>query len=333
VRFRYRLDGVDSTWQHADTRREAFYTALRPGHYLFHVTASNEDGIWSEQEAVASFRIRPAYYQTTWFLLLCALAVLALLWSLYVFRLRQLATQMRMRAEARLQERERIARDLHETLMQGTQSVVRGFQVIANELAPNDPVRQRMESSLGHADSVMADSREKLLSLRTVGPARTNLLQQLALVGVQHCPAQGIPFSTKLAGKPRQLVADVFDELYNIGSEAIVNACHHARALSIDVELAYEAARVRLTVRDDGIGIDATTHVTGSRSGHWGLPGMRERALSIGAVLAIESVPGVGTEIVVQVPAALAYGDEQWDTRWRRSWRKAWRRLSRRASR
>jgi ligand-binding sensor domain-containing protein len=118
VRFRYMLEGRDREWQDAGTRRQAFYTDLKPGHYRFRVTACNSHGVWNQTRASLDFVVLPAYYQTWWFRALCVAAFLALLWGLYQFRLRQLARQFNFRLEERVNERTRIARDLHDTMLQ-----------------------------------------------------------------------------------------------------------------------------------------------------------------------------------------------------------------------
>jgi Y_Y_Y domain/Histidine kinase len=121
VRFRYRLNGYDKDWQDAGTRREASYTRLGPGRYRFHVIAANNDGVWNTQGASVDLIVPPAFFQTAWFRALCALAAGSLLWILYRLRLRHVAFEIHSRLEDRLAERERIARELHDTLLQGIQ--------------------------------------------------------------------------------------------------------------------------------------------------------------------------------------------------------------------
>jgi hypothetical protein len=118
VKFRYQLDGYERDWHDAGSRRQAFYTDLPPGKYSFRVIACNSEGIWNDSAAKLDFFVARAYYQTSWFRALCVLALLALLWALYQLRLRQLARQFNMRLEERVGERTRIARDLHDTLLQ-----------------------------------------------------------------------------------------------------------------------------------------------------------------------------------------------------------------------
>ncbi len=124
VRFRYQLEGLDDAWQDVGDRREAIYTNVAPGTYRFRVIASNNDGVWNDKGATLVFTIPPAFYQTTWFYALCALLLIAVIVLLYRLRLRQATAAMRVRLEDRIVERERIARDLHDTLLQGLQGLI-----------------------------------------------------------------------------------------------------------------------------------------------------------------------------------------------------------------
>src|SRR5262249_43940362 len=152
VQFRYKLDGSDHEWQDAGGRREIYYTNLPPGEYSFHVTASNNDGVWNPAGASINFTISPAFYQTTWFRILCALVGLLLLWRLYDFRVGKIRARVRFRMEERLAERERIARDLHDTLLQGVEGLVLRFQAAANRISRREPARELLERALERAD-------------------------------------------------------------------------------------------------------------------------------------------------------------------------------------
>ena len=145
VRFRYKLDGLDTDWQDAGTRREAFYTNLGPGKYRFHVIACNNDGIWNETGATLDFRMSPAWYQTLWFRSLYVVAFALFLWALHQLRLRQLARQFNIRLEERVGERTRIARELHDTLLQ----TIQGSKLVADDALepPSEPARMRKHSS------------------------------------------------------------------------------------------------------------------------------------------------------------------------------------------
>lgn len=314
VRFRYRLDGVDEQWQEAGDRREAFYTNLGPGDYHFRVIAANGDGVWNEQGASFRFRIPPLFYQTPWFAAACVLAALALVFALFLLRVRQMAIRVHDRLEERHAERERIARELHDTLLQAIQGLVLRFQAVAERIPADDPVRTMIDRSLDRADDVLVEGRDRVRGLRISAEAIRDLPNAFAAVGAD-LVGEGPPaFEVVVEGSVRTLDPIVREELYRIGHEALVNAIQHARADRIEVELDYDAAELRVRVRDDGIGIDAAILGAGGKPGHWGLPGMHERASRIGATLDIWSRPESGTEVELRVPASVAYcgGKPSW---------------------
>ncbi|HEY0332561.1 MAG TPA: two-component regulator propeller domain-containing protein [Stenotrophomonas sp.] len=304
VRFRYRLEGHDNQWQDAGTRRTAFYNDPKPGTYTFRVMAANNDGVWNVQGASLQLVIAPRYYQTPWFRVLCVLAGLALLSIAYLLRLRHLARQIRLRVDERHRERERIARELHDTLLQGTQGLILRLHAATQRLPPQDPVRGDLEAAMDLAEHAMAEGRDRVSGLRGDGEYRHDL--GAALLHVRE-EAQSHPLPEMrliVEGKPRPLLPDVSEELYMLGREAVLNALHHARADTVEIELGFGLRGLRLRIRDDGVGIDEPTP---SRPGHWGLDGMYERAERIGASLEILSRPGAGTEVDLRVPARAVY--------------------------
>lgn len=307
VRFRYQLEGYDRGWQEAGDRRSAFYTDLGPGKYRFHVIACNNDGVWNETGAAIAFTVPPAWFQTWWFRTLCALAAAFFLWILYMLRLRQLASRMQLRLRERLTERERIARELHDTLLQGIQALVLRFQAAANQIAPGHPARAMVDEALNDADQVMIEGRKRVTDLRaTIEPPQA-LAQALTAAGEEL--ARDKPqtsFHLEAYGTPRELHPLAYDECYWIGREALLNAFYHANARNIRVELTYGPRELRFRFVDDGRGIDPAILNQGGRPGHFGLRGMRERAEKINARLDILSSQA-GTEITVRIPSAAAY--------------------------
>ncbi|WP_257455869.1 sensor histidine kinase [Archangium lipolyticum] len=307
VRFRYQLEGVDEGWQEAGNRRRAFYTNVGPGSYRFRVTAANNDGVWNDTGAVFTFTVLPAFHQTAWFYALCALAAAALLWGVYQLRLRQVAAQLRARLEARSQERERIARELHDTLLQGTQGLILKIQGLASELPEAHPTRGRIEAVLDRADQVVVEARDRVRDLRAGYTAGQDLPQAFAQLGEELARGRSMRFGVLVEGTPRDMPGAVRDEAYRIGREALLNAFAHARAQAIEVELVYETGAFLLRVRDDGTGIAEEVLARGSRPGHWGLVGMRERAQRLGGQLELWSRVGAGTEVQLRLPAVSAY--------------------------
>jgi signal transduction histidine kinase len=316
VRFRYRLEGVETEWRDAGARRTAFYTDPRPGSFRFHVIACNNDGVWNEAGAVTAFTIQPAFSQTYWFLGLCICAAGCLLWTLYLLRLKQATAQVRGRLEERLSERERIARELHDTLLQGFQGLTLHFQAAMKQIPEQEPARQTMDRALRFADQVLLEGRERVRDLRTDQATGNELSDLLASYGGELSQDRKIGFKMSVIGSPLSLHAVVQDDLYRIVREALSNAFQHSQASNIEVEVTYDPARVSVRVRDNGCGIDAKT-LNGGRQGHWGLSGMRERARKISAQFSIWSNLGAGTEVDLSVPAKVAYVRTGNKSRWK----------------
>ena len=308
VRFRYKLEGHDSDWQDPQNRRQAFYTDLPPGKYRFHVIASNNDGVWNEVGAEAGFVVLPAFYQTALFRILCVVAVAGILGLFYVLRLRRLAAAMQARFEERLEVRERIARNLHDTLLQGIYSASIHFDLANNQILENSPAKPALERGLDLLRQVNQEGRNALRSLRSRRAGSEGLEQALSLLSKEFAFPANIDFVVSTDGQPRVLRSLVRDEAYLIAREAVINAFRHAQASKIEVEVGYEARLLRILVRDNGCGIDSQLLQTG-REGHWGLPGMRERAEKIGGKLNVLSGVDAGTEMELSVPGVLAFHD------------------------
>jgi len=306
-RFRYRLEGRDRDWQDAGTRRQAFYTDLRPGDYRFRMTASNNSGVWNEAGTSLDFSIAPAYYQTAWFRLAGVAALAGLLAALYRLRLRQVTRQVRMRMEVRLDERERIARDLHDTLLQSVQGLILKFDAVGKRIPRGDPARQAIEETLDRADEILVEGRDRVRSLRGSAAALGDLPAAFQRIAKEAAQGGATTFQSVVEGRARDLDPTVLEESFSIGREALLNALAHSGALHVELEIAYDARQFRLRIRDDGRGIDPEVLDRGGRSDHWGLQGMRERARRIGANLELWSRPGAGTEVELKVPAATAY--------------------------
>jgi signal transduction histidine kinase/ligand-binding sensor domain-containing protein len=309
VLFRYKLEGWDSDWQDAGNRRQAFYTNLSPRNYRFRVTACNNSGVWNEAGASFDFSIAPAYYQTTWFRLSCGAVFLALLWSLYELRRHQLQRQFNVGLEARVNERTRIARELHDTLLQSFQGLLLKFQV-ASDLLAEGPAKQVLESAINDAAEAITEGRDAVQDLRS-STVTNDLDRALSALGQELAANQtsnGSPFfRVEVEGTPRHLHPLLRDEVYRIAAEALRNAFRHAEARHIESEILYEERQLRLRVRDDGKGLDPAVLRGEGRPGHFGLLGMRERATLIGARLDVWSKLHSGTEIELTVPASRAY--------------------------
>jgi signal transduction histidine kinase len=316
VRFRYRLEGFDGDWQDAGASREASYTNLPPGSYRFHVIAANKDGVWNEAGASLTLTIPPFFYQTLWFRALCAILVALSLLVFFRIRLQQARAAVRARLEERIIERERIARELHDTLLQGLQGLILRFQAVSNRVAETEPVREQLNQVLTRADEVLIESRDRVKDLRTNDTQAVDLAAFFAAFGQALVEGHPTEFRMTVEGTPAALHPILREEICMIGREALTNAFHHAAASSIELDLTFGRDQFRLRVRDDGKGIDAEMLKSG-KTGHWGLAGMRERARKVRAQFDIWSHAGAGTEIELSVPAALIYQHRSQRGMWR----------------
>jgi signal transduction histidine kinase/ligand-binding sensor domain-containing protein len=305
VKFRYRLEGLNQGWVDAGVRRQAFFTNLAPGRYAFEVLACNNDGVWTSTPAVWRFVILPAYYQTLWFKAALWTAAVMLLWLFYLYRLRQISAEIHSRLNERQRERERIARELHDTLLQGFQGLVLRFQAILNRIPADDPLRSSVENVLLRADEVLIEGRDRVREIRSEpSPDLPDLLGSFG-----HSQAsESTSFQLFLVGTVVALRPLICDDVYHIAREALTNAFRHASASQVEAELIFDQAQFNLRIRDNGTGIDEQT-VSKGRLSHWGLQGMRERAKLSGGKLSIRSRPGAGTEVELLIPGKLAYAE------------------------
>ena len=318
VRFRYRLESYDRDWSVPAAEREAIYTNLGPGKYRLRVMATNAGGYWSGAEDSLTFWVDPEFWQTWWFRAAVLLSLMLMAVLLYRLRLRQATATLQVRFEERLDERTRIARELHDTLLQSFQGLILRFQAVYNML-PGQPerARQSLESAIDRAADAITEGRDAVQELRGGRLSGDDLVQTLTTLGetlrADHATAEGAPsavtFRVLVEGTPRNVHPTVRDDVYRIAREALGNAFRHAQAHEIEADLRFDSKWLRLRVRDDGRGMNSKLLAEGGREGHWGLPGMRERARNIGAQLDVWSELNRGTEIEVTIPAAIAYRD------------------------
>jgi signal transduction histidine kinase/ligand-binding sensor domain-containing protein len=312
VRFRYKLEGKDTSWQEAGGRRQAFYTDLAPGSYRFRVIACNNDGVWNQDGATIDFAVAAAWYQTGWFYASCAAAFLLLLWAVYRLRIFQLRRQFAIRLEARVNERTHIARELHDTLLQSLHGLLMSFQR-ADNLLPDRPMeaKQRLGSAIDQAAQAITESRDAVQQLRSSTRVTNDLARAIQTLGEELAAKQTTEnppvFDVAVEGASRDLNPILRDDVYRIAGEAMRNALEHAQARRIEVELHYDKHGLRLRVRDDGKGIDPEILRNQGRSGHFGVQGMRERAKLVGGRLEIWSELDSGTEVELSIPASIAY--------------------------
>lgn len=295
VSFRYRLDGFDRDWIEAGHRREAFYTNLPPGHYRFRVAAMNQSGDWSEIDSPVDFRVVPYFYETWWFSAIIAGGLALAIWGAYRMRL----MQIRGRLVAVMGERLRIARELHDTLIQGFSGVTMQMQALSNRLAPSEE-RETLKEVISDAGSCLKEARRTVAGLRST-PGNAGLATAIAHAAKQASDSNGIQVSLDLPPLNQVIPMEVEYHLLRIAQEAISNTIKHSGARHLDIQLQLRGRRIHLRVADDGRGF-APEALESQPPGHYGLIGIRERVLQIHGTLTLTSTPGQGTVVQVDVP-------------------------------
>jgi signal transduction histidine kinase len=312
MRFRYLLEGQDPDWKEVINDRQVQYSNLPPGAYRFRVIASNNSGVWNEAGATLEFSLAPAFSQTRWFQAAIAFSFAALLWVVYQLRVAQLARQFHRTLDARVGERTRIARELHDTLLQSFHGLLLQFQTAAY-LLPERPAeaRKQLDGALVHAAKAITEGRNAVQGLRTSTVERNDLALAIRTLGDALASDTSAPtacdFSVAVEGEPRDLHPIARDEIYRIAAEALRNAYRHAHATRVEVEIRYDKQQFRLRVRDDGRGIESAVLAGQEIEGHYGLRGMRERATLIGGKVTVWSDAGAGTEVELVIPARAVY--------------------------
>lgn len=310
VRFRYRLNGHETAWTDAGGRRQAIYTDLAPGSYLFQVIAMNEDGVWNTKGASLSFTIPPTFFQSRLFRILCCALVISAAAFIYRLRLRQFASRIEARMTERASERERIARELHDTLLQGVQGLILGLQNVADDLPGSAPARAEITRSLDRADDLLAESRDRVHDLRTSTQARS-LPESLILLGERTLAGTGIDIRSTVTGEERDLRPLVADELIRLSEEGFFNVHKHAHASRVTIGVTFGKRQLTLRLDDDGIGMPDSDDRSPATDRHFGLIGMRERVLRLRGKFHVSSRIGAGTSVQVVLPASAAYADER----------------------
>ncbi len=317
IRYRYMLEGFDHAWSEPIAARDAVYTNLGHGPYRFRVMARNPEGLWNTEGASLAFEIEPAFWQAGWFQLSVILGAGAAALALYRYRLRLLTRQLSVRFEERLVERTRIAQELHDTLLQGFLSASMQLHVAIDSLPADSTEKPALSRILQLMGQVIEEGRNTLRGLRLTPSTSPDLEQAFSRIPQDLSMQEDIDFRVIVEGHPRPLHPLVRDEVYKIGREALVNAFSHSKARKIEAELEYGSSELRILIRDNGRGIDPEVLHRG-REGHWGLPGMRERAERIGARLSLWSSATAGTEVELSLPSDLAFqsGPRNGPLRW-----------------
>jgi signal transduction histidine kinase len=313
VRYRYRLEGFDRGWSDPVATQEAIYTNLSPGSYRFHVIACNSDGVWSDSGSSVQLTIVPEFYQTKWFLLLSVAIVGSLVWAAYQWHVGQMTDRLHMQFAERLSERTRIARELHDTLLQTFQGLILHFQT-ARDLLQTRPAEasQKLDIALESADQAMVEGRNAIYDIRSSTVADNDLAHTIGALGDElranhYGKEDPATLSVVVEGTAKPLDPICRDDICHIVREALRNSYRHGNAKNIEAEIAYGKRSLRVRIRDDGTGIDPKVLAQGGLAGHWGMAGMRERAKRIGGRLVVWSELGAGTEVELSIPGSVVY--------------------------
>jgi ligand-binding sensor domain-containing protein/signal transduction histidine kinase len=306
-RYRFMLDGLESRWNEVrNGQRIATYTSLPPGNYQLRVQGATSRGPWSEPGALLHIEILPPWWNAWWFRIVYGALFVLSMAGLYQLRVRQISSRLTLRMEERLGERTRIARDLHDTLLQGLVSASLQLEVADRQIASDataKPLVQRISQLLRQ---LIDESRHRVRGLRLRRSEEENLERALTQISNDLAAPRKVKYQVVVEGTPRSLRPFVREEIYRIGAEALANAFRHADASAVETVLEYGRDHFRLLVRDDGKGIDPEVLRAG-REGHFGLSGLRERAAKIAAQLKVRTAAGAGTEIDLLVPAVAAF--------------------------
>src|SRR3984893_6555413 len=316
VRFRYKLEGFDSEWREVGGRRQAFFTNLRPHAYRFRVLACNNDGVWNESGATLDFDLLPAFYQTRWFGLLCALVLIILGWGAYRLRVWQVTTHAQDVFEEQLKERTRIAQELHDSLIQDVMGISLQIE-FTDELLPADlPAKQSLARALSLCKSALDAGRRALNDLRTASLSAADLVKSFSQLTNGLTRDARTEIDVIVEGRERSLNATMGNDVLQVGRQAITNALQHAHASRIHVLLSYGERLLQIRVQDNGCGINEET-LNLRRPGHYGIAGMKERTERLGGSISIRSRVGKGTEVTLTVPAHPLYQEDVRRSDWR----------------
>jgi ligand-binding sensor domain-containing protein/signal transduction histidine kinase len=307
IRYRYRLEGLEPNWN--DSRgnvRRAAYTTLPAGDYTLKVQSATGRGSWGEPGAMLQIRVFPPWWATWWFRTMYYTLIALFVWCVYRVRLRHVSNQLTLQMQARSNERLRIAQDLHDTLLQGLLSASMQLSIADEQMESAAPAKTLVTRVSQLLTQLINEGRNTVRGLRVRSTASDDLERALSCVPRDIGLETEAEFRLTVEGRRQPMVAVIRDELYWIVREGIANAFRHSRATLVEAVLEYSRDNLRVTIRDNGCGMNANIARSG-RENHWGLSGMSERAERIGATLEISSAPSAGTEIELILSARLAF--------------------------
>ena len=303
-RYRYRLAGLDAAWHLVGSdRRLASFTTLPAGNYQLMVAGATSRGPWSEP-AILRIHILEPWWDTWWFISSVTAAVALLLSTAYFLRLSQLKVRIRERLELRHAERERIARELHDTLLQGIQAILFRLQAWGKQSAIPLEHRNEISTVATQARAIVVEGRDRILDLRRTIIAQADLVEALQAVAGTEGAGSDAVFSISVMGEEQALIPEAYEQVLEITREGIRNAYRHAAASNISVTIEYQSAWLRIVIIDDGRGIDDSML---KQAGHFGMIGMRERAAQLRATFIVGKGAKRGVVLTLSVPAEIVY--------------------------
>ncbi|WP_343615371.1 ATP-binding protein [Novosphingobium sp.] len=316
IRFRYRLTGgSEQGWTDAGSGRQAAYTALDNGSYRFELQARDASGRWNPETVAINFTVPPTFLQTLWPKVIGAIAAMALMALIYRVRLGYAVETLRKRLEERTRERERIARDLHDTLLQSVQALIFRVERARKKMEPGSPAFTELDASLEQAEDVLEETRRTVQGLR-LWDDDPDLDHLLARMVTRFAQAPDIKTRLQVTGPMVPLNAEVGEEVERIIGEALTNVLRHSDATEVMIAAHVGRRGLRISVSDNGGGIPEDVLAAGQRAGHFGLLGMSERAKRLSAKLEIASSGERGTEITFVIPAIVAFKPRHVLPRW-----------------
>jgi ligand-binding sensor domain-containing protein/signal transduction histidine kinase len=298
ARFRYKLEGFDKNWTDASSRRVATYTNLPVGTYTFRVAAFEVNNPQAVSETSLSIFRKPHFYQTFWFVACSVVIVLAAVVAVYRFRL----WQIKMRFEAVLDERTRLAREMHDTVIQGCASVSALLEALSSLNRPDERLtRDLLDHARTQVRSTIDEARQTVWNLRQQKPSDDMLGTALQRMAEQIGKESGVAIGCELTGKPFKLNQMAMHELMMIAREAVYNAVLHGKPEKIEIKVSFSRNDLTMAVRDNGSGFDPAT-IRSSEGRHYGLLGIRERVQAVGGRFHLESKLGEGSYVLIQMP-------------------------------
>ncbi len=296
LRYRYRMEGLES-WNEAFTRRTAYYTHLPPGKYLFRVQSYEVGNPTVISEASIVIVQKPHLCATPWFLGCCVIALLGLGFLMYRLRLHQ----MRMRFQIVSEERVRLAREMHDTVIQGCVGVSTLLEAALGVEATEEPLRQQLISyATDQVRATIEEAREAVWALRNTSSSAKDMASLCEELSQQLQADFGIPISCRVEGVPYKLGESATHELMMIIREGLTNAVSHADPKSVSIALSFAEQVVQVKIQDDGCGFNP--NAVSSQAGHYGIQGIRERVQVLRGDLEIVSHPAQGTTMRISVP-------------------------------